>query len=79
MINYNKRVSGTNNETYTFSSGGAEWLAYDFTISNKNFSCAAAMINGECYLVACMFNASNKDTVVSLYNQAIASVRAWNG
>ena len=79
VINYNKRVSGTNNETYTFSSGGAEWLAYDFTISNKNFSCAAAMINGECYLVACMFNASNKDTVVSLYNQAIASVRAWNG
>lgn len=79
VINYNKRVSGTNNETYTFSSGGAEWLAYDFTISNKNFSCAAAMIDGECYLVACMFNASNKDTVVSLYNQAIASVRAWNG
>ena len=79
VINYNKRVSGTNNNTYTFSSGGAEWLAYDFTISNKNFSCASAMIDGECYLVACMFNASNKDTVVSLYNQAIASVRAWNG
>lgn len=79
VINYNKRVSGTNNETYTFSSGGAEWLAYDFTISNKNFCCAAAMIDGECYLVACMFNASSKDTVVSLYNQAIASVRAWNG
>ena len=37
------------------------------------------MIDGECYLVACMFNASNKDTVVALYNQAIASVRAWNG
>ena len=37
------------------------------------------MIDGECYLVGCMFNASNKDTVVSLYNQAIASVRAWNG
>lgn len=79
VINYNKRVSGTNNETYTFSSGGAEWLAYDFTISNKNFSCASAVIHGECYLVACMFNAANKDTVVSLYNQAIASVRPWNG
>lgn len=79
VIDYNKRVSGTNNKTYTFSSGGAEWLAYDFTISNKNFSYASAMIDGECYLVGCMFNASNKDTVVSLYNQAIASVRAWNG
>lgn len=79
VIDYNKRVSGTNNKTYTFSSGGAEWLAYDFAISNKNFSCASAMIDGECYLVACMFNDSNKDTVVSLYNQAIASVRAWNG
>ena len=37
------------------------------------------MSNGECYLVACRGNAADKDTVVSLYNQAIASVRPWNG
>ena len=77
VIEFNKTVSGTNNESYTFSSGGVEWLAYDFTVSGKNFSYASAMIDGECYLVGCMFNDSNKDTVVALYNQATSSLRAW--
>lgn len=79
VVQYNRNVSGTNNETYTFTSGGVEWLAYDFTLAGKNFSYAAAMIDGECYLVGCMFNDSNKDTVTTLYKQAIASVRSYSG
>lgn len=77
VLNYNKTVSGTNNESYTFTSGGVEWLAYDFTMVGKNFSYASAMIDGECYLVGCVFNDSNKDVIVALYNQTTASLRAW--
>ena len=77
MIEFNKTVSGTNNDSYTFSSGGVEWLAYDFTMSDRSFSYASAVIDGECYLVGCVFNDSNKDTIVTLYNQATASLRAW--
>ena len=79
VVQYQKDLSGTNNETYTFRSGGVEWLAYDFTMAGKNFSYAGAMIDGECYFVGCMFNDSNKDTVTTLYNQAIASVRSYSG
>ncbi|WP_159438080.1 serine/threonine protein kinase [Massiliimalia massiliensis] len=79
VIEYNKNVSGTNNESYTFSSGGVEWLAYDFTMGGKNFSYSSAVIDGECYLVGCVFNDSNKDAIVALYNQATASLRAWAG
>ena len=61
------------------SSGGVEWLAYDFTMAGKNFSYAGAMIDGECYFVGCMFNDSNKDTITALYNQARASVRPYSG
>lgn len=60
-----------------FTSGGVEWLAYDFTMVGKNFSYASAMIDGECYLVGCVFNDSNKDVIVALYNQTTASLRAW--
>lgn len=79
VIQYNKNISGTNNETYTFSAGGAEWLAYDFALNGKYFSCASAVIGGECFFVSCMYSDSNEDTMITLYNQAIASVRAWNG
>ena len=79
VVQYQKNLSGTNNETYTFRSGGVEWLAYDFTMAGKNFSYAGAMIDGECYFVGCMFNDSNKDTITALYNQAIASVRPYSG
>lgn len=79
VIQYNKNISGTNNETYTFSAGGAEWLAYDFALGGKYFSCASAVIGGECFFVICMYSDSNEDTMVTLYNQAIASLRAWNG
>ena len=79
VIEFNKNLSGTNNETYTFSSGGVEWLAYDFTMGGKNFSYSSAVIDGECYLVGCVFNDSNKDAIVALYNQATASLRAWKG
>lgn len=74
VIEYNKNISGTNNEAYTFSSGGVEWLAYDFEISGRNFSYASAVIGGECYLVGCVFNASNEKAVIALYNQATASL-----
>ena len=77
VIEFNKTLSGTNNDSYTFSSGGVEWLAYDFTMSGRSFSYASAVIDGECYLVGCVFNDSNKDTIVTLYNQATASLRAW--
>lgn len=79
VVQYQKDLSGTNNETYTFRSGGVEWLAYDFTMAGKNFSYAGAMIDGECYFVGCMFNDSNKDTITALYNQAMASVRPYSG
>jgi len=75
VIEYNKNISGTNNEAYTFSSGGVEWLAYDFEISGRNFSYASAVIGGECYLVGCVFNASNEKAVITLYNQATVSLR----
>lgn len=52
VIEYNKNISGTNNEAYTFSSGGVEWLTYDFEISGRNFSYASTVIGGECYLWA---------------------------
>ena len=77
VIEFNKTLSGTNNDSYTFSSGGVEWLAYDFTMSDRSFSYASAVIDGECYLVGCVFNDSNKDTIVALYNQATSSLRAW--
>lgn len=79
VIQYLEKVGGMNLETYTFTSGGVEWLASDYTMAGKNLSYAAAMIDGECYLVGCMFNDSNKDTVTTLYNQAIASVRPYSG
>lgn len=79
VIEFNKNLSGTNNETYSFSAGGVEWLAYDFTMGGKNFSYSSAVIDGECYLVGCVFNDSNKDAIVALYNQATASLRAWKG
>ena len=79
VIEYNQNVSGTNNESYTFVSGGVEWLANDFTMSGKNYSYASAIIDGQCYLVGCVFNDSNRDTIVTLYNQAISSLRGWVG
>ena len=77
VIAYNQNVSGTNNESYTFTSGGVEWLANDFAVNGRYFSYASAVIDGECYLVGCVFNDSNQDTMLSLYSQATASVRAW--
>ena len=77
VIAYNQNISGTNNESYTFISGGVEWLANDFTVSGRNFSYASAVIDGECYLVGCVFDDSNQDTMLNLYSQATASVRAW--
>ena len=61
------------------SSGGVEWLANDFTVSGRSFSYASAVIDGACYFVGCAFDDSTKDAVVTLYNQATASLRAWEG
>ena len=66
-------------ETYTSQSGGVEWLCMDWTMNEFTFSVASAMIDGKCYAVSCMFNSSNKDAVVALYQQAMESVRAWEG
>ena len=79
VVQYFKDSSGTCNETYTFSSGGADWLAYDFSVSDKYFSYASAVIDGECYVVGCLFRESDRDTVATLYNQVISSVRGWEG
>ena len=79
VVQYFKDSSGTSNETYTFSSGGADWLAYDFSVSDKYFSYASAVIDGECYVVGCLFRESDRDTVATLYNQVISSVRSWEG
>ena len=79
VVQYFKDSSGTSNETYTFSSGGADWLAYDFSVSDKYFSYASAVIDGECYVVGCLFRESDRDTVATLYNQVISSVRGWEG
>ena len=66
-------------ETYTSQLGGVEWLCMDWTMNEFTFSVASAMIDGKCYAVSCMFNSSNKDAVVALHQQAMASVRAWEG
>ena len=72
-------VGVSTGEPYTEQSGGVEWLCMDWTMNEFTFSVASAMIDGKCYAVSCMFNSSNKDAVVALYQQAMASVRAWEG
>ena len=54
-----------------------EWTACDFTVGKRMFSYSAAVIDGECLFVGCVFHDSNKDAVVNLYHQALASLRTW--
>lgn len=77
VIDYNRSISGSREEVYTFSSGGVEWTACDFTVEERMFSYSAAMIDGECLFVGCVFHDSNKDAVVNLYHQVLASLRTW--
>ena len=66
-------------DNYTTQAGGVEWLCVDWTMNEFTFSSAAAMINGKCYAVTCMFNDSNKDIVLDLFGQALLSIRPWEG
>lgn len=70
-------AGGTVGERYTVALGGAEWLCQDYTISSFNFSSAAAVIDGQCFYMSAMYNASNQEAVIALCNQVLASVRPW--
>ena len=59
--------------------GRCGMAVHGLTMNEFTFSVASAMIDGKCYAVGCMRNSSNKDAVVALYQQAMASVRAWGG
>lgn len=81
VIDYNYSLvsgaGGTAYETYTVHSGGVDWLVQDYEVQSYGYSYASAVIDGQCYLVGCMFNDSNRDTVVTLYNQVMSTVRPW--
>ena len=70
-------AGGTVGERYTAALGGAEWLCQDYTIGSFNFSSAAAVIDGQCFYLSAMYNASNQEAVTTLCNQVLASVRPW--
>lgn len=81
VIDYNYSIctgaGGTATERYSVNIGGEEWLCQDYSLASYNFSYSAAVIDGECILVGCMYNESNMDDVLLLYRQVLASVRPW--
>ena len=70
-------ANGTVGERYTADVGGIKWLCQDYTIGSGNFSSGAAVIDGQCFYLSAMYNASNQETVTALSNQILASVRPW--
>ena len=70
-------ANGTVGERYTADVGGIKWLCQDYTIGSGNFSSGAAVIDGQCFYLSAMYNASNQETVTVLSNQILASVRPW--
>ena len=70
-------AGGTVGRRYTVTMGGVEWLCQDYTIGSYNFSSGAAFIDGQCFYLSAMYNASNQEAVTALSNQVLASVRPW--
>ena len=70
-------AGGAAGERYTAFTGGAEWLCQNYTIGSYYFSSGAAIIDGQCFYLSAMYNASNQEAVVALCNQVMASVRPW--
>ena len=68
-------AGGAAGERYTAVTGGVEWLCQNYTIGSYYFSSAAAVIDGQCFYLSAMYNASNQEAVVALCNQVMASVR----
>ena len=61
--------------TYTASQGGYEWLCQDYTMQDRSFSCASAVIDGQCYFAYCMWTSANSDAVISMYQEVMATLR----
>ena len=66
-------------DRYTLELGGLEWLCQDYVVQDYTFSYASAMIDEACYMVGCMYDDSTETAVLALYQQALASVRPWEG
>lgn len=66
-------------DRYTLELGGLEWLCQDYVVQDYTFSYASAMIDGACYLVGCMYDDSTENAILALYQQALSSVRPWEG
>lgn len=66
-------------DRYTLELGGLEWLCQDYVVQDYTFSYASAMIDEACYVVGCMYDDSTETAVLALYQQALASVRPWEG
>ena len=70
-------AGGTVGTRYSAAMGGVEWLCQDYTIGSYSFSSAAAVIDGQCFYLSAMYNASNQEAVTTLSNQVLASLRPW--
>ena len=66
-------------DRYTLELGGLEWLCQDYVVQDYTFSYASTMIDEACYVVGCMYDDSTETAVLALYQQALASVRPWEG
>ena len=62
-------------ETYTVSRGGYEWLCQDYTMQDHSFSCASAIIDGQCYFAYCMWTSANSEAVISMYQAVMDTLR----
>ena len=72
-------MDGEASDQYSLDMGGLEWLCQDYAVGDYIFSYAAAMIDDACYMVGCMYDDSTEDAVLALYQQALSSVRPWEG
>ena len=66
-------------DRYALELGGLEWLCQDYVVQDYTFSYASAMIDGACYVVGCMYDDSTENAILALYQQALSSVRPWEG
>ena len=66
-------------DRYTLELGGQEWLCQDYVVGDYVFAYASAMIEDACYVVGCMYDDSTENAILALYQQALSSVRPWEG
>lgn len=74
-IGYFQILLSSSADTYTEHLGGVDWLCFDGTLSGMDCSYASAMIDGECYIVSCIYDDSTEDAVSSLYQSVLSTLR----